>query len=324
MEVPPGPQLPLVGTPPRRPGSVRRTTTIEQRRDGRRDPQEIVACGRDLRTRVDGTAEVLDAVTVRATVDATGTLTAIAADPPSPELGGLLGTHASRGLRARIDELLPAHRAGATLLHQLLDDFPMAGLLSGYGFSREETQFRLPPDTGARLTDQCAGWVAGGSMLDELDRTGFLPIPVGPPAPDLLSDDDPVAWHDLPTMAPRSARRWRRIDLLPGLPLEVDVHFRDTHLGADGLEDVLHEYTLAATVDPAELTVLAAEATVRVLPWMECPSAVASAGRVAGQRVADLRHVVPAELTGTSTCTHLNDLLRALSGLVALAPAVGG
>ena len=281
-----------------------------------------MACGRDLLTRTDGTAEVIDALMLSATVDAMGTLSAIDTNPPVPELSELVGGHMSKGMRGRIDELLPAHRNGGTLLLQLLDDFPMAALISRYGSSREQPAFALPPEAAARLTDLCAGWAGGATMLDALDRTGIFPIPIGPPAPDLLAPDDPLAWHELPPMALRSVRRGRRLDLIPGEPLALDVHFRDSHLGADGLEDVLHEYTLDATLDPAMLTVLSAAATARVLPWPECPSAVGSVDRIIGQSVTALRRTVAAEFTGTSTCTHLNDVLRSLSGVTALAQAL--
>lgn len=321
-ELPHGPHDPVTGTPPRRPGSVRRTTSIDQRRGAPGDGQEVVASGRDLLTRADGATEVVDAVTLTASVDAMGTILAIATEPHVPELSELVGGHMSKGMRGRLDELLPAHRLGGTVLLQLLDDFPMAALISSYGSSREQPAFRLPPEAGARLTDLCAGWAGGATMLDALDRTGIFPIPIGPPAPDLLSADDPSAWHEMEPMVPRSVRRRRRLDLVAGEPLALDVHFRDSHLGADGVEDVLHEYTLSATLEPAALTVLSADAVARVLPWPECPGAVRSAGRIVGQPVSALRQLVASDFKGTSTCTHLNDVLRSLAGATALAQAV--
>jgi hypothetical protein len=54
-------------------------------------------------------------------------------------------------------------------------------------------------------------------------------------------------------------------------------------------------------------------ATPRVLPWIECPGAATTAGRLVGRPVAGLRGLVRDELVGTSTCTHLNDLLASLS-----------
>ncbi|MEX2292684.1 MAG: DUF2889 domain-containing protein [Acidimicrobiales bacterium] len=296
---------------------MRRTTSIDQRRREPGKPQEIVASGRDLLTRADGTVEVVDDVRLQAGVDPMGVVISLEIDPPVPGLDALLGGHVSRGLRGRVDEALPDHRARATVLHQLLDDFPMAALLSSYGSTREMEDWNIPKETAAGMADLCAGWAGDGTMLDALDRTGIFPIPLGPPAPDLISPDDPLAWHDIEPMVPRSIRRRRRLDLFAGDPLTMDVHFRDSHLGADGLEDVLHEYTLAVDLDPA-LTVLRSEATVRVLPWPECPGAIASAGRIVGQPVSALRQVVAADFKGTSTCTHLNDVLRSLAGATAL------
>jgi hypothetical protein len=322
--LPTGPQDPLPGTPPRRPESVRRTTAIDQRRAARGEPQEVVASGRDLLTRADGTVEVVDAVVLRAVVDASGTVTGLEADPPEPGLAALVGGHASRGFRARVDEALPDHRDSASVLHQLLDDVPMASLISGYGLTRElGDDWDLPLTEVDRLADLCAGWQRGATMLGALEATGVFPIPIGPVAPDLTDPDDPLGWHDVGPMAERSVRRRRRLDLHASEPLVLDVHFRDSHLGTDGVEDVLHEYTLSATVDPDEpLTVRSAEAVVRVLPWPECPGALGSAGRIAGERVADLRHLVAADFTGTTTCTHLNDVLRSVAGVTAMAAAL--
>jgi hypothetical protein len=320
--LPTGPQDPMAGTPPRGPGSVRRTTSIDQRRGDPGEPMALVASGRDLRTDADGTTEVVDEVWLQATIDAAGTLTAIHSDPPTPGLSTLVGAHTSRGFRRRADEALPEHLAAATVLHQLLDDVPMAALISGYGSTREQgDDWELPPETANRLADLCAGWERGATMLGALEATGIFPIPIGPPAPDLGSPSDPLAWHDMGPMVERSVRRRRRLDLLPGDPMVLDVHFRDSHLGVDTLEDVLHEYTLAATIDPATLEVRSSEATVRVLPWPECPGAVGSAGRIVGQPVTGLRRLVAADFKGTSTCTHLNDVLRSVAGVTALAAA---
>lgn len=281
----------------------------------------MVALGRDLLTHPEGTTEVIDEVRLDATVDAAGTILRIEADPPVPELADLVGTHGSKGHRRRVDALLPDHVERATVLLQLLDDMPMAALISMYGATRAMDDWNLPPEAASNMADLCAGWERGATMLDALERTSIFPIPVGPPAPALEAADDPAGWHELGPMAPRSVRRRRRLDLLPGEPMAMDVHFRDSHMGDDGLEDVLHEYTLVVTLDD-DLRVLTSEPTARVLPWPECPGALGSAARVVGHRVAELRPLVTAELTGTSTCTHLNDVLRSLVGATSLAATI--
>jgi Protein of unknown function (DUF2889) len=60
------------------------------------------------------------------------------------------------------------------------------------------------------------------------------------------------------------------------------------------------------------MKVVQCQATPRVLPWRECPQAAASAQRLAGMSVVGLRRQVREELTGPTTCTHLNDTLRGL------------
>src|SRR5205085_3238929 len=119
-----------------------------------------------------------------------------------------------------------------------------------------------------------------------------------------------------------SMRRRRLVDVTWGDPLAVSAMFRDTHKPVAGAETVLHEYTVEATVDRRDLVVLTCAATPRSLPWAECPEAAASAHRLEGQRAGDLRRFVRAELTGTTTCTHLNDLLRSLADVPALAAAL--
>jgi hypothetical protein len=88
---------------------------------------------------------------------------------------------------------------------------------------------------------------------------------------------------------------------------------------AEGRETVVHEYTLHAAIDPSTLCVETIEAEARVLPWVECEAAPASAGRVVGRSVVSLRPLVRTELTGPSTCTHLNDTLRSLEDVAGLA-----
>ena len=95
--------------------------------------------------------------------------------------------------------------------------------------------------------------------------------------------------------------------------------FRDSHMSAEGAETVLQStppmeapiVTLAAFLD------ISSEA--RVLPWQECIGAEESGTWLAGRAISDLRQSVHAEFTGIHTCTHLNDTLRSLEDLPALA-----
>jgi hypothetical protein len=149
-----------------------------------------------------------------------------------------------------------------------------------------------------------------------------VPVATGPDAPPLVREDDPLAWHELPPLPDTGMRRHRRLDLALGDAIEIDAFFRDAHVAPGGRATVVHEYTVAARVDPESLVFTRIEATARALPWIECNPAPASASRLAGRPVGDLRAQVRAEFTGITTCTHLNDTLRSLEDLEALVPVL--
>ena len=214
------------------------------------------------------------------------------------------------------------------MLHQLLDDLPMAGLISTYGASREQPDFTLPEAAADRMTDLCAGWIGGGTMLATLSDVGPVPDPSRVCPSIRCGTPTATPTHGTPCRRcrSRSIRRRRRLDLwrgaTPEAPLELDVHFRDADIDEDGQEHALHEYTLTATIEPGTLVVLSCDPVARVLPWPECPGSLASAARIVGLPVTVLRNQVAMKLTGTSTCTHLNDVLRSLAGVTALAAAL--
>jgi hypothetical protein len=94
-----------------------------------------------------------------------------------------------------------------------------------------------------------------------------------------------------------------------------------------GVETVLHEYTVHAELDCATGRFLSCTADAGVLPWPECPAAAASAARLVGAPADSLRSWVRETFVGITTCTHLNDTLRALEDaeyLARLAAEEGG
>jgi hypothetical protein len=235
--------------------------------------------------------------------------------PTVAGLDALVGAPVGAGFRGRLAAAAPGLESGSSLLHLLLDDLPGASLVGGYALLHADA---LPVTDGPApppKVDICAGWAEGSTMISTIRLTGRTPTPIGPPAPSLDRPGDPLAWTPLTDPGPHGTRRVRRIDLLAAGPdglRPVDVFFRDTHWDGDGVETVVHEYSLAVVVDPLAGTVTGVRATPDVLPWMECPSAIASAGRIVGRALVDLRGLVRREFSGTSTCTHLNDTLRSL------------
>lgn len=152
-----------------------------------------------------------------------------------------------------------------------------------------------------------------------VEQDGTTPVVTGPVAPPLLSPDDDQAWHQVEPLPPHGTRRWRRLDLWREHDVvEIECFFRDSHVDADGLETVVHEYTVGAAVDASTMRFTKCEASIGVLPWTECPSAAASAGRLVGAPASGLRPWIRETFVGPPTCTHLNDTLRAMEDVSAL------
>lgn len=331
-----GPHHPVGSTPPRDARSVRRTSVIDTLRpDGVLGPLVVRGTARDLRTGAAGTVPTVVAeAAIELHVGTDRSLAALRTNPAVPALDVLLGGLVGPGFRNRLDAAVPYLDAGTPPLLMLLDDVPGAVLVSGYamlaaGLAGEMRAGDADADAdaggdGARRdeflaaqADLCAGWAADASMMRAIHATGRNLVPRGPVAPEIERTDDPLAWQPLAPLPAHATRRLRRTDVVaPGGDEphhRVDAWFRDSHMSDDGTETVLHEYGLVATVDAVAGRVVAVDAAVHVLPWMECPQAIGSAARVAGQPVGALRRWVREHLAGTTTCTHLNDVLRNLA-----------
>ncbi len=308
-----GPQDPATTTPPREPGSARRTSSVDiVRPDGAGGPIVVEGYARDAVTLALDSPPVATDVTLSATLDPFQELVRIASDPAEPALASLVGRRAVSGFRAAAADAVPDHRRAASLLYLLLDDLPVVTLVSGYALQRAGMIPEAPRSVYEPSVDLCSGWAADATIMRTIDERGTPPMTLGPPAPAIDRPDDPDAWHRIPVAAPRTVRRRRRIDVEFGDELVVDAMFRDSHFDDDGNESTVHEYGLHAVIDPETLVVAEIRATPRVLPYVECPAAAASAARLVGFHLDDVRDRVRAELVGTSTCTHLNDLLRSL------------
>lgn len=325
-----GPHNPVAGTPPRAPRSIRRTSSIDTTRpDGVTGRMVMNGRARDVLTTSDGAGVTLGEAEVIAEADgASRELAMIRTDPYPPALQRMLGVVVGPGFRARVDEVVPEERQRQSLLYLLLDDLPGAGLVSGYSMLHADAVPRAHPDEylGAR-SDMCAGWAHDGSMMVMLREHGQNPTPLGPPAPELARPDDAIGWHALAQLPPHGMRRIRRLDVIAPSdaagPHHLDVFFRDSHVDGQGVETVVHEYSVGADVDEATRTVLDIEANADVLPWMECPAAVGSATRLIGHGLDDLRRWVRETFVGTTTCTHLNDVLRGLADVSVLLDQLG-
>jgi hypothetical protein len=262
--------------------------------------------------------------TVSAALAADYTLLDLVTTGGAVDAAMLQGLPVRAGFRARLDQAMPADGMGSPLF-VLLDELPVVALISGYALMYRGQLGHHQSGARDRMTDVCSGWRADGLMIQSIRATGSMPIPVGPDAPGPETDDetgDPLGWHPLPTLPRGSMRRRRLIDVsrAPHGGFAVFATFRDTYVGDENVQRVLHEYTLVAAVD-AQGRISSCVATPRVLPWNECPHAAASAERLVGQHPAEIREAMRG-VRGVGTCTHLNDLLRSLGDLDVLTGAI--
>jgi hypothetical protein len=314
----------VLSAPPRRPGSVRRTVTLDFTwPDGLGGNAVLDGRARDLRTAADGTATPLAEASLSLVSDPGRVVREISSVPGLPGLPALAGESAMSGFRKRLAAVTAATPAvAATPLYQLLDDVPGATLVSGAAWQRwydMEEYLQLKSDVKARIMrDVCTGYQHGSSALNP---DGTLRWQQGRlPAVDIDATGDGLAWHAHARPAGVTMRRARRIDVwLDGPVIEVDAFFQDSSTLPEGGRQSIHEYTLTARADLEAGTVRAVTPVPRVLPYHECPLAVANVGALNGLPLAELRGAVLERLRGPLGCTHLNDMLRALAAVPALA-----
>jgi hypothetical protein len=284
-----------------------------------RDGLALHGVARDLVTG-ETTATVTDAASVSAWVDPQGVLTELTVDPDDGDRSRLVGVPVGAGFRKAVHSAYPVDVADSNAVALLLDDLPVAALISGYArlYSGE-----IPADAtrDGMKADICSGWRSDGTMMTSVGAGHGVPVTIGPSAPPLDADVelDPLGWHRIDRLPEGAMRRRRLVDVhVEGETWIVNAMFRDTHAQVDGDETVLHEYSLTGAVDGATGSFVRCSAVPRVLPWVECPVAAASADRLVGQQLETTRAFVGRELRGVSTCTHLNDLLRSLGDVGSL------
>jgi hypothetical protein len=308
--------------PVRLANSVRRTSSIDVSWPGDAMGDKVLhGRSRDFVTAEGGSpGTVRAAAWLEAAIDAERKITAISADPAPPQLQRLVGERGGGHLRTLMREIMPELIEHADPLYLLLDDISGVSLIATWAWSLWHPEARLAnagsEEEMTRMLEEridvCWGFQRGNSTFDPASRSEVGIADGG----DLRNPDDPAGWHEFPVLSGVSMRRARRIDVwrdeATGL-IRVDSAFQDSAPRPDGTRAALHEYRLAASVDPVSLELLSLEPEARVLPFGECPGAIGNARALVGSPLPEIRQSVLNDLRGPRACTHLNDALRALA-----------
>jgi len=322
------PSEPAVAPPVRRPGSVRRTSTVLMFwPDGLGTDLHLKGRARDLLTPERGEPVVVSHSDLYAVTGRERDIRRIEADPAPAGLERLVGSRAGANLRSSIAQELPDEVSHGTPLYLLLDDLAGSTLISGFAFLRWADHVPMIKNRVANaprriMRDICSGFRDGASSLLSDGSISGLRQNTAHPGP-LADPADPLSWHELDEPPQIAMRRARRIDVWDedGV-LGIDAMFRDSCWDPDGAEVVVHEYQITGRAESASGTLLSVEALPRVLPYVECPGAAPNASWMAGTDLRAMRTEVLQRLRATDCCTHLNDALRSLAEVPVLAASL--
>jgi hypothetical protein len=319
--------------PLRRPGSIRRTMSIDiEWPGGLLDPSRFLGRARDIFTPVEGGDPVVLAEDV-----ATGRLEGrvildVESRPHRETMASLAGERAGAKLRGALDRVLHGDKVAGAPIYLLLDDLAGASLVCAWGWSRwyPDELRQLSESHNRTIMDMegvCIGFRPGSRALTPLkDRAEGFDSNSTPVLP-LVNPEDPAGWHELPAAEDRPHfRRARMIDIWrEDGRIHVESMFQDSASEpGSALRQAIHEYSLRATADIATGTLLTLEVKPGTLPHAECPAALSNVGVLVNTPMADLRDTVLERLRKTAGCTHLNDMMRSLAEVPVLAGKLPG
>ncbi len=279
---------------------------------------------RDVFTPVDGGAPlVLGEGLYAITASPLREILHISVTPDHPNAQQMVGIRGGGASRIALGQIMGSIKG--TPLYQIMDDFAGASLVSPWIWSvwtddwHSRMQSKDSQQLRRKMTNICTGFTEGASSLSDdggPDASGQSKTEVGP----LVNPADLAGWHDLPQQEGPRFRRARRLDVWrDGDLIRCDIGFQDSGSNPQGSRTAVHEYQVAVAVDPSDMTVTSLDATPLILPFRECPGAVANIKRLVGHGVADFRQDVLDTLPGILGCTHLNDVLRSLADVPVLA-----
>src|SRR3979409_2199522 len=163
---------PTPGPPARRPGSVRRTSSILMTwPNGIFKGLQLAGRCRDLRTDSRGEPHVLAQEEILATASMDRTIESIRTWPATDGIEELVGARAGGKLRAALDDVVPHLRGEGRPQYLLLDDLAGASLIAGFVWFRWRDH--LPELAGLRdrakarsMQGICSGFRPGAWALN--------------------------------------------------------------------------------------------------------------------------------------------------------------
>jgi hypothetical protein len=324
---------PIGPAPLRRPGSIRRTSSIDSSwPEGRGMNVLMQGHARDVWTPAEGGSPIILAEDhYSIIVSPERVIVSIFVTPDRPHAQQLVGIRAGGQSRAALTQIMAEDREKGTPLFLILDDFAGASLVAGWCWSNwvenwaeQMQQATADGKLGKRgsMEGVCTGFSPGSSALksdsgEPNDQSRTV-------VPTLINPADPEGWHALAVQEGVGMRRARRIDVWrEGGELAIDVGFQDSGTQPNSDERVaIHEYHVRAATKHGALSDLKIDP--RILPFQECPGAAVNAQRMLGAPLGELRAKVLETLPGTLGCTHLNDVLRSMAEVPQLAAQLRG
>lgn len=314
--------------------SVRRTTSIEVSwPEGRMRPAVFDCRARDIRIgdladRQDifGWAEC--SVIVSAAREIIGLITA----PVDPRAVQMIGVVAGKRSRSAIREVFGEKQAISSPLCALLDDLAGVSLVAPWAWFVARTLYaggEREAATGAadlkQPTDEleqpahevCLGY--SKSSRNERIATGEGNYPLGRTARVLTLPGDLDALHQLPDQPGVTMRRVRWLDIhRQDGKLFVDIGVQDSASAPDLRQRrTVHQYTGRVIVQNGSLIEISI--SPEILPYNACFRSPENIPLLHAIPISELSTLVPKVLKTTLGCTHLNDMLRTLSSIPALA-----
>lgn len=319
---------PAVRQPARRPGSLRRTGSLQTFwTQGEALSYMIMGRARDVSTPQDGAPFVVGEDAIKAEVGPDGRLVSLVSDGRDG-LASFAGLRPGGELRKALARDMPEEGCGDTRLHRLLDDLAGASFMSvaawyawdgGIAGLAERSKTRAA--TERPVEGVCLSYFPGSPVMTK-DGRGIDEHADHPIGPLPLVADDPLAFHPLLEFDGPNQWRLRRTDIWrEGRELVVDAWFQDSSaiMGDPARRVIFHEYGVVAHIDADSLALNAISVTPHVLPYITCHAAPATALAMLAGNVRDFRELVPALLRKDAGCTHLNDMLRSLQDVAGLA-----